>query len=374
MPKKTKFYSKTYRHAGGIIRKYLSAFQAEINLPGRRIRKSFKVLEDAKVWIEQKKIEIQNNGLKALVLSDQQKMDAAEAVELLQGVSLVQSARFWLAHNRPAGGKRPIDEVFYEYLDVKNKANLRPRSVSSIRGNVGRFVQSFSNRDIRSIRSHDIEGWLDSRNYKGVTRGNQIRYLHGFFEFAVRRGAAESNPAEKLERPQRDERLPEIFLVADVEKIMRSAKVLCPDMVPFLSIGFFAGLRTAELDRLDWKNVDIDSRLITVRPETAKRRRQRHVDISENLACLLADCVKDEGRVCPADATRKRRLRAVLADCGVKWVHNGMRHSFASYYLAKQQDAARTALQLGHMSPTIVFDHYRNLVKPANAERYWSVV
>jgi integrase len=50
-----------------------------------------------------------------------------------------------------------------------------------------------------------------------------------------------------------------------------------------------------------------------------------------------------------------------------------LRHSFASYHLARFNDAAALALELGHTSAQLVFQHYRQLVKPKQAERYWKI-
>jgi hypothetical protein len=50
-----------------------------------------------------------------------------------------------------------------------------------------------------------------------------------------------------------------------------------------------------------------------------------------------------------------------------------MRHSFGSYHLAKHHDISRTALELGHTRPDVLFNHYRNLVKPADTETYWNI-
>ena len=56
------------------------------------------------------------------------------------------------------------------------------------------------------------------------------------------------------------------------------------------------------------------------------------------------------------------------------WPQNALRHGFASYYLAKFNDAAALALKLGHTNSNLVFQHYRQLVKPKQAERYWKIV
>src|SRR5439155_25059016 len=54
--------------------------------------------------------------------------------------------------------------------------------------------------------------------------------------------------------------------------------------------------------------------------------------------------------------------------------HNALRHSFASYHLARFNDAAALALELGHTSAHLVFQHYRQLVRPKQAERYWNIM
>ena len=56
-----------------------------------------------------------------------------------------------------------------------------------------------------------------------------------------------------------------------------------------------------------------------------------------------------------------------------EWQNNALRHSFASYHLAHFQNAASTALELGHHDARITFRHYRELVKPKEAERFWDI-
>jgi len=56
-----------------------------------------------------------------------------------------------------------------------------------------------------------------------------------------------------------------------------------------------------------------------------------------------------------------------------RWPKNALRHSFASYHLAQFNDAAALSLQLGHTSPHLVFKHYRQVVRPKEAARYWQI-
>jgi integrase len=68
-------------------------------------------------------------------------------------------------------------------------------------------------------------------------------------------------------------------------------------------------------------------------------------------------------------------LEATQTAAGIKhWPSNALRHSFASYQLAHFKDAAALALELGHTDAGLVFQHYREIVKPKEAEKYWNLV
>ena len=150
-------------------------------------------------------------------------------------------------------------------------------------------------------------------------------------------------------------------------------------MVPFLAIGAFAGLRSAEIERLDWSEVHLAEKFIEIKAAKAKTASRRIVPISSNLAKWLKDHAKDEGRVVPFDNVNKQigwlvedtnsALKAAAEKDGkdpekakkVKWKKNALRHSFISYRVAETQDVAKVALEAGN-SPQIIFQHYRELV------------
>ena len=58
---------------------------------------------------------------------------------------------------------------------------------------------------------------------------------------------------------------------------------------------------------------------------------------------------------------------------GFARVHNGFRHSFASYRLAQTQNAAQVALEMGN-SPRKLFENYRELVTPEDAEEWFGIM
>ncbi|PYL37382.1 MAG: hypothetical protein DMF34_10665 [Verrucomicrobia bacterium] len=50
------------------------------------------------------------------------------------------------------------------------------------------------------------------------------------------------------------------------------------------------------------------------------------------------------------------------------------RHCFASYHIAFHEDGAKTASQLGHPNPTLLYSTYRHLVTPEDAKEFWGIV
>ena len=52
--------------------------------------------------------------------------------------------------------------------------------------------------------------------------------------------------------------------------------------------------------------------------------------------------------------------------------HNGIRHSFGSYHYELHRNEQLTASEMGN-SPAVIFRHYRDLVSPADAKRYFAI-
>jgi integrase len=143
-------------------------------------------------------------------------------------------------------------------------------------------------------------------------------------------------------------------------------------MLPALAIGAFAGLREAEIQRLDWSEVDLVRGHIEVTAAKAKTAQRRIVHIMPNLAVWLRPYSGMSGNVTPENP-RKKLLAIRKAAKLARWPRNGLRHSFASYLLADIKDAGKVAHELGHTNSVLLFNTYRELVFPADAERYWKI-
>jgi integrase len=192
------------------------------------------------------------------------------------------------------------------------------------------------------------------------------RVLIVAFNFAQAGGYCVGNPAETTAKAKEVATAVGILSVDETAELLKCSQ---PSLLPYVAIGAFAGLRRAELERLDWKEVDLRVGLIGVTASKAKSARRRFVKVRPNLAQWLRRLAKTRGNVTPSDY---RELLDTARDAaGLEtWPNNALRHSFASYHLARFKDAAALALEQGHTNAKLIYQHYRQVVRPAQAARY----
>jgi integrase len=171
----------------------------------------------------------------------------------------------------------------------------------------------------------------------------------------------------------------EIFRPGELANLLSAAD---SSLIPFLTIGAFAGLRHAELQRLDWSDVRLDDGFIEVKASKAKTASRRLVPIQDNLKRWLTPLRKSSGAICDyANMSKQllwlseavdKKLKETDATVGFVWKHNALRHSFISYRVAQTQNVAQVALEAGN-SPRVVFSNYRELVRPADAAKWFGI-
>lgn len=165
-----------------------------------------------------------------------------------------------------------------------------------------------------------------------------------------------------------------IFTLREIKALLRHADL---DLIPFLAVGAFAGLRSAEIERLDWSEIDLVQGQIEITVAKAKTASRRLVPLTDNLKAWLAPHHRTAGRVfahSTSGGNLAMRLQALAKRAGLTgWRKNALRHSFISYRVAAVQNVSQVALEAGN-SPQIVFSNYRNVVKPADAQKYLGIV
>lgn len=282
--------------------------------------------------------------------------------------NLLAAAKFYAARNRQTQRKRVWD-VVAELLTVKTNRKASPRYLEDLRSRLSRFAGAFC-KDACDVTTAEIQEWLDSLKLAPQSYANFRRVIHLFFEFAVARGYAADNPAAAVESVKVRGGDVQIFTPVEIAKLLAAAS---PEFLPALALGAFAGLRSAEIERLEWRDIDLARRCVVIGSAKSKTASRRIVPITDNLAAWLAPFATREGLVWTGTHEAFYGAQQAASEAAwVKWKVNALRHSYASYRCAEIGDAGRVAAELGN-SAAVVHRHYRELVKPADAGRWFAV-
>jgi integrase len=266
-----------------------------------------------------------------------------------------------------------VAQLADEVLGAKRKDGMSDAYLSDLTVRLKRFCQDFGERAIASITVEEIDDWLRNLEGSPKSRTNYRANVGVLFSYATKRRILDHNPVLHTAKPKLPDAPPDIFTVAELRSLLEAAQRTEPSVVPMLAIGAFAGVRDAELKRLDWHEIDLARGHIEIKGAKAKSARRRIIPIQPNLSAWLRPYAAMKGSVAP-EGSREKIDRACEAAKLVHWPVNGLRHSYASYRLAAIHDAPRVAAELGHTSPQMLYSTYRELVLPEEAERYWKLV
>jgi integrase len=374
---------------------YLIAYYAD----GARKRERFPTIEAARKRAKEKASELAKGTAHVGNFTPRQILAVADAVDLLRGVgvSLSQVAREYVEAFKILRRQPLIAEAAKHYAAyLERQRTMEAMKFSAVvdellkaietKGRSARYIEDCTSRlsraakafrgYIQRITASDIENWLDSIKAAGRTRNNYRSALCTLFSFARSRGYLPRNERTEAEMTMKaSDRGGDIGIYTPKELAVMLTGIEAK-FLPLVALGAFAGLRTAEIHRLEWQHIDLHAGHIIVAKQKAKTGQRRIVPILPALRAWLSTIVDKSGPIVPrysGDAPLLRAFRQALEPLRVKMVYNGLRHSYATYRLAIVQSADQVALEMGS-SPRKLFQNYRELTTKAQAQRWFSVM
>lgn len=346
-------------------------------IAGKRHRKFFKhgEKEQAETYAAAQRNSAANLATEdaALLAGQEQRQELAWCVRQLQGrgKTLREAVEHFLAYLDANDRSCSVSELVEALQHSKEREGKALRYLQDLASRLKRFEASFGTRPVASIQAVEISDWLAGLGLSPVSRANYRRLLVLLFNDGIRRKVCKDNPAKDSEKPKLVESPVGILTVQQSAALLER----CDERIlAALAIGLFAGLRRSEIERLDWSEVKFSQGKIEIKAAKAKSARRRLVDISANLAEWLSPRRETAGFVAPQGHLFRDLMEEARTAAGIKeWPNNALRHSYASYHLAKNSDIASLSMQLGHRGPQMVFQHYREVVMPEEAEKFWQI-
>ncbi len=378
----------------------------------QRVKRNFSDLGEAKAEAELVANKLANGDSEVLKLTANDRAIYIQACELLKplntplnlavaeyssamrllppGVPLRRAVEFYVQRNPASMSAKQASEIVIELVKTKREAGRSDVYIKDLEGRLNRFAASFK-CPIANITGRQVDEFIRGLGLSGRSQNNHRRLIALLFSFAIRRGylPKDHSEMEAVEKADQSAGEIEIFSSAELRLVLAHAR---SEMIPWLVIGAFAGLRHAELQRLEWKEVNLSDRFIEVTAGKAKTASRRLVPISDNLASWLAPYIQPAGRITSFDnmskqinwlvedvnaAALKRQAEASSQDLSTlpafAWKHNGLRHSFISYRVAVVKDVGEVALEAGN-STRMIFQHYRQLVTQKEGLAWFAIL
>lgn len=349
-----------------------------VNTPEGRLRKYFDTKGKAEAFARVTRLESEEIGNRAAELDERTKRDALDAKKRLPaGKRIKDAVDFYIQHLKDTERSCDVAEAAGEFLAFKESMGKSRRYMLDMRSRLNAFKKAYGGRCMAEITPRIVDEWLGGLQVGSLARNNYRRVLHTFFAYGVRQGFCRENPMQRVDVAKVPVKDTEIFTPADMALMLAEAE---GDVLAYLAIGGFAGLRDAEIRRLTWEDVRRDVGEIDLSGRITKTAASRAVTILPVLAHYLEAFAFEKGPVCKAGFERrlkmfKARLESPVEGVrrAVTWQHNGLRHSFATYHY-RLNDAGQTAKQLGHNGTKLLFKNYnKNRVANADARAWFNL-
>ena len=179
-------------------------------------------------------------------------------------------------------------EQFFQHL--RYERNVSPHTLRNYLSDLGQFREHFFKIDKRNdlpvseIDHLTIREWmseLHSENKKKTSIARKLASLRTFFQFLVREGVLETNPAKLVATPKIQRKLPDTLSMEDAVRFIET-----PDLNTdlgrrdraILEFLYATGMRVGELVKLNLKDIDFREKLVRV---TGKRKKQRILPFGE---------------------------------------------------------------------------------------------
>jgi integrase len=319
-------------------------------------------------------------------LPEAERVMAAECIKMLApfGKTLYDATRFYRDFLREESSSisvtklcEIIGEEFERRLSNGGATLRHKRTMDSC---LKKFEARFGASPIKTLTGAEIKEWLSALpDTKVKTQNNLLGYIRNVYGIALEKELISEDPFQYVKSfPQSEkfEKEPTPLTPEEAERLLNAAE---PSVLPFIAIGLFAGLRTAERDELDWRDIHITGPEpeIDLEKKISKTGRRRSVPIQPALKAFLEPYVRPEGRIIPLTcnglvAYQNAWERSVKKAGLWPWPENALRDSFVSYRYKATGSSETTSQEAGH-SVGIMFAKYQKRISKEATEQFWNL-
>jgi len=352
---------------GGTYRQNLNGgYDCQIYVAGIQHRKRVRRQSQAKEWLEQ-----MAKGITPLTAGQIHEAQQAFALVLSQGngKTLLECLRCGLDNDTLK--TISLGDAVTKYLDYV-AGKCAKQTVDNYRLHLGR-VKAFLGADttLPSINDDNLKGYTDTLTHSPQTFNHFLRAFKAFWNWSIKQRFVVKDPTKYLSYLETKTPSRKFLSIEQTKILLKRTASMYPDLMPYVCLGLFAGIRPAETLRLTKEYIMLNTGYIKVDDNVSKTSTGRLIQMPENLKAWLSLYPVQDKVVYISESPLKKRMREI--DGGLVGLSpDCLRHSYATYSIALSQDAAATALAMGH-SEQINKLHYRGLVTQKDGQAYFAI-
>ncbi len=168
--------------------------------------------------------------------------------------------------------QRFAEQWFEEYA----KVNLRPTSYARMRQLTKRVYPALGHKRMDKITARDIQRFITDMmiNGRNETTGkplsrktavHHLSFISDVFTYAIRMGMLCDNPCRRVFVPKQEQLEKEIFTLDEVRTLFANLENEPMKYQLYLMLAIYSGFRRGEMLGLEWKDVDFENNIISVR-------------------------------------------------------------------------------------------------------------
>jgi len=293
------------------------------------------------------------------------------AKQLLGGYPLIAAVRHYM--ERQSG---ETDTTVADTITAHAAAQAgRPEYLKKKTYYLGKLAKDCGSRRIADVTPRDIEAARMAFRSEWM-KNDFLKHVRILFRYAARMKITRNDPTDGMtERKVTPSKV--ILSLADAEHMLATCAAEYPRILPAVAFQLLSGIRTSEVCRLQWSAVRVGE-FIDISPDVAKTHERRVIDYWPARLTQFMPAKREGGVVALPKAYEHDKFELVracrLTKPDFKFGQNAPRHSFASYAVARFQDAGKVALLMGQRDVNILFRHYRNYCTEPDGFAYFGEV
>src|SRR2546429_3113686 len=271
----------------------------------------------------------------------------------------------------PVSASFMLNERLTQFLDhMRYERNVSAHTLRNYESDLQQFfdflVPVDSNNeqreepDLKQIDHLTIREWLSSlhsEHKKKTSIARKLAALRTFFQFLVREGVIELNPAKLVATPRKEKKLPLHLSMEDAVRFIET-----PDAETdfgkrdraILELLYATGIRVSELVNINLRDIDFKNKLLRV---FGKRRKERIVPFGEPAAKALQEYLSVRERfLMNAPVTKRDAQPLILNYQGTRMTTRSVGRLVEKYFRLCEGFHDICPLALRHsFSPTLLY-------------------